>query len=117
MRRAIIIAVLLLASPLAAQEDERKESKLFRIMGWTTYATSYGDLATTEYGLAQGAVELNPLQRNCLTRATTHLVVPIVVNYTTAKLYRDGHEKTALWIRIAATAGYGYVIAHNLRQF
>ena len=117
MKHAIILAALFLASPLAAQEDERKESKLFRIMGWTTYATSYGDLATTEYGLAHGAVELNPLQRNCLARATTHLVVPIVVNYTTAKLYRDGHEKTALWIRIAVTVGYSYVVANNLRQF
>ena len=118
MKPSILLASLLLASPLVAQEDgRRQESKLFRIMGWATYGTSYSDLLTTEIGLANGAIELNPLQRNCLVRTTTHAATSFAVNYTTAKLYHSGHEKTALWITIATAATYGYVIAHNLRQF
>ena len=121
MKHAIVLTALLVASPLAAQEgkgdDDREESKLFQIMGWATYGASAGDLITTEYGLANGAVELNPLQQHCITRCAAHALIPPLVNFTTAKLHRAGHEKAALWIRIAVVAGYGYAIAHNLRQF
>ena len=119
MKYAVILFGLLIASPLAAQEQDAasKESKLFRVMGWATYGTSAADLATTEYGLAHGAVELNPLQQHCLSRCATHALIPPLVNFTTAKIYHSGHERTALWVRIGVNVFYGAVVVRNLRQF
>jgi hypothetical protein len=119
MKHAIILSMfLVVAAPaLAQQEEDGRESTLFRVMGWTTYGTSAADLITTEYGLSHGAVELNPLAKNCLQRCATHALIPPIVNFTTAKLYRSGHKKTALWVRIGVTAMYSFVVVRNLRQF
>ena len=119
MKHVLILVALLAASPLAAQDDglERHESALFRVMGWATYAGSAGDMVTTEYGLSHGAVELNPMAQNCLTRCAAHALIPPLVNFTTAKIYHSGHERTALWVRIGVNVFYGAVVVRNLRQF
>lgn len=111
-------ALILSASTAIAQnaKNSNSENDLFRILGWTTYGVMAGDVVSTQIGLNRGFVEANPLQRNTAIRISSHVVVPILTNYATARLYEAGHRKTALWMRIAIVAGYGYVTAHNLRQ-
>lgn len=110
-----LAALLLLLAPFAAA-DEKRESKLFRALGTTTYFVSAGDAVSTELAFANGASELNPLQRNRGARIAAHVAVPVLVNWGTQELADDGHERIALWIRIAMVASYGTVTAINLRN-
>jgi len=111
------------SEPLSQTEtDESKESieqegqGLYRFFGATLFATSAGDLATTEWGITQpGVYESNPLAANRNIRVTAHVLVPTVVWWTTNKMQRNGHHQAALWLRIGVTAAYGYALMHNLR--
>ena len=99
-----------------AEVDGLEEGALFQTLGVGMFAASAGDLASTEWGLGRpGVYEANPLASNRTVRLSTHVLVPAAVWWTTRRLHRDGHEKTALWIRIAVTAAYGYAVMHNLR--
>lgn len=92
------------------------QGTLFRLLGTTAYFVSAGDYVSTHYALRNGYEELNPLQRNEGARLAAHVALPVLVNWGTAELHKDGHEKVALWIRIGMVAAYGYATAHNLRN-
>lgn len=113
MRPVLLLALFLLAAPTAAQESE--ESGLFRILGWATYGVMAGDVVSTELVLAQGGYERNPFQENRFVRVSSHAAYGLAMNHLSAKVYKSGRKKTALWMRIAIVAGFGYVTAHNLR--
>ena len=96
--------------------DDWEGGALFQAFGVGMFAASAGDLATTEWGLNQpGIYEANPLAGNRGVRVTAHVLVPAAVWWTTKRLHQDGHDKAALWVRIAVTAAYGYAVMHNLR--
>lgn len=97
-------------------QEEKEPSKLFRALGWGVYGASAADVISTEIALSRGAYEGNPFMRNRPLRISFHIGVPILVNYATEKARKKGHEKVALWMRIALVAGYSAVAVHNLRQ-
>lgn len=103
-------------TPKAEQGQQKEPSKLFRAMGWGVYGSSGADLISTEIALSRGAYEGNPFMRNRPVRISYHIALPIFFNWVTEKDRKNGHEKRALWMRIAFVAAYGYVTAHNLRQ-
>lgn len=111
----VILAVLSIGTAAHAQGDEQPGT-LFRALGLATYGVSGGDIVSTELALANGSFELNPTQRNRAVRITTHAVWAPLFNHTTDRLYRGGHKKTALWLRIGMVAAMGYATAHNLRN-
>lgn len=114
----LVLALVVAASPGAAEEKREEESALFRAMGIATYAVFAGDLGSTELGLSTGrGYEANPFMQNRYARIGSHVVMPVAVNHVTAKLYQRGEKKKALWFRIAVVAGYGYLTAHNLREW
>jgi hypothetical protein len=98
------------------QADVWEEGAFFQSFGVGLFAASAGDLASTEWGLSQpGIYEANPLAGNRGVRLATHVLVPAAVWWTTKRLHKNGHDRAALWVRIAATAAYGYAVMHNLR--
>jgi hypothetical protein len=104
------------ATDTRSEVDDWDEGALFQAFGVGMFATSAGDLATTEWGLNQpGIYEANPLAGNRGVRVSAHVLVPVAVWWTTKRLHKNGHDKTALWVRIAVTAAYGYAVMHNLR--
>lgn len=110
------LLALVLLSPSAFAQKKNDEDALFRALGYGTYVTFGGDAVSTELALANGGSELNPFQDIRGVRIGSHVAVPVLVNYATAELYHNGHKKTALWVRIATVAAFGYATAHNLRQ-
>lgn len=110
---AFILALLVAPSTNAAEDDEG--SRLFRALGYASFAGSAGDLLSTEYGLANGRRELNPLQQHFGARLASTVAFPLVTNYLTDELRKDGHPKLALWMRVALIGLKGYAIAHNFR--
>ena len=126
MKRLLLSLLILAPAPVLAQADrptcgvadECKESRLFRALGMGVYATKATDAAATEWALRTipGAYEGNPLLQRGEFRVPLQIVVPVVSNELTAKMYRDGHKRKALWIRVGIVAFYGYLTAHNLRQ-
>ena len=113
-KAGLVLALFLLASPVAAQECE--ESGLFRVLGWTTYGVMAGDVVSTDLALSRGGYEMNPLQGNRFVRISSHVAFGLTMNYMSAKVYKSGRKKTALWMRIATVAAFGYATAHNLRS-
>ena len=113
MTRALPLLLLALSAPASAQE-QRKESRLFRSLGWATYATKGGDFLSTELALANGAYEGNALMRDRGVRAATSIAMPFVANYATAAVYQK-HPRVALVTRIAVVALYGFAVQNNLR--
>ena len=107
----LLLALVATVSTVSTAESEEPFT-LFRALGWTTYGVSAADNISTEIALSKGAYEGNPFMRN----RTVRIPYPILINYATEKARQKGHEKVALWMRIALIAGYGYVAAHNLRQ-
>ena len=104
------------ATDIRGEVDDWEEGALFHALGVGMFAASAGDLATTEWGLNQpGIYEANPLAGNRGARVSAHVLVPVAVWWTTKRLHKNGHDKTALWVRIAVTAAYGYAVMHNLR--
>jgi len=101
---------------IRGEADVWEERALFQTFGVGMFAASAGDLATTEWGLSQpGVYEANPLAGNRSVRFTAHVLVPAAVWWTTKRLHENGHDRAALWVRIAVTAAYGYAVMHNLR--
>ena len=106
------------AAPKDIRSDAEvwEEGALFQAFGLSMFAASAGDIATTEWGLSRpGIYEANPFVGNRGVRLSTHALVPVAVWWTTKRLHRDGHDRAALWVRIAVTAAYGYAVMHNLR--
>ncbi|MGH7262226.1 MAG: hypothetical protein ACREI9_16440, partial [Nitrospiraceae bacterium] len=95
-----------------------KKSGLYNAMGVALVGTSISDLASTEWALRQADVrEANPLmsggpEARIVLKSTAATLVFVGSDH----LHKKGHTRTALWLRIAVVAGYGYVTAHNLRQ-
>jgi hypothetical protein len=80
------------------------------------FAASAGDVATTEWGLAQpGIYEGNPVSTHRGVRIATHVVAPAVVWWTTEEMHKRGRKKLAFAIRIGLMIAYSYATAHNLR--
>ena len=104
------------AKDIRGEANVWEEGALFQTFGVGMFAASAGDLVTTEWGLRQpGIYEANPLAGNRGVRLTAHVLVPAAVWWTTKRLHEDGHDRAALWVRIAVTAAYGYAVMHNLR--
>jgi len=108
-------ALLLLAlSAPALAEEKRDESRLFRALGYATFVTKGGDLISTEYALAVGGHEVNPLLEHRGARLATSIAVPALANWGTAVIYQK-HPRLAFWARVALVAAWGAATAHNLR--
>ncbi len=89
---------------------------LFRAFGAGMFLGAAGDLATTEWGLAQpGIRESNVLAANRGVRISTHVLAPALVWWTTDEIRKSGHPKLAFALRIGITLAYSYAVAHNLR--
>jgi len=98
----------------AAPGDE-EPGRLYTALGYASFVGSAGDFFSTEYVLAGGGSELNPLQQYRGVRIGSSVAFPLVANYFTEELRKDGHPKLALWSRIALVGLKGYAIVHNLR--
>jgi hypothetical protein len=100
----------------AAPSDEQVEpGRLYQALGWAAFGGSAGDVLSTEYALAAGGYELNPLQQRRAVRIGSNAAFPFATNSLTEELRKDGHPKLALWCRVAVVALKGYAIVHNLR--
>jgi hypothetical protein len=110
-------ALLSTAAPAAADDDVQVEEpgRLYKALGWAMFPASAGDFASTEYALAGGGSELNPLMQNRGVRIGGSVAFPFVANYLSEELRKDGHPKLALWFRIAVVGLKGYAVFHNLR--
>jgi hypothetical protein len=111
----LIFALLPFQAAGAAQSEERSQDRLYDALGYAMFAGSIGDFVSTQHALARGGYELNPLQRDLGVRIGTTVAFPFVANYLSDELREDGHEKLALWLRIALVGLKSYVIVHNLR--
>jgi hypothetical protein len=89
--------------------------RLYKALGWAMFPASAGDFASTEYALAGGGSELNPLMQNRGARIAGSVAFPFAMNYLSEELRKDGHPKLALWMRIAVVGLKGYAVFHNLR--
>jgi len=101
------------AATPAAPNDE--PGRLYQALGWAAFGGSAGDVLSTEYALAAGGYELNPLQQHRAVRIGSNAAFPFATNSLTEELRKDGHPKLALWCRVAVVALKGYAIVHNLR--
>jgi hypothetical protein len=110
----LALLLILAYAPSVFADEPRKETKLFRALGWAHLGLQAGDLASTEMFLAEGYQELNPLMQSRAVRFTTKPAVGVVTNYATAKLYQE-HPKLAVVLRIGVCVAYGYVVANNFR--
>lgn len=129
LRLFLGIALVLLMLAVWAQGADREEldqeepaaeleepSRLYKVMGWATWGGQAGDFASTEYLIENGGYERNPLMRNRGVRIGSVVAFPLVSNYLSEELRKEGHPKLALWMRIAVVGLKGYAIAHNLRE-
>jgi hypothetical protein len=103
------------AAGAESSEEPSGQRRLYDALGYAMFAGSAGDFLSTQYALSRGAQELNPLQREMGVRVATTVAFPFVANYLSDELRKDGHEKLALWLRIALVGLKSYAIAHNLR--
>jgi hypothetical protein len=112
----LVLSLFALKGTAAAESDESPEpGRLYQALGYAMFAGSVGDFASTQHALARGNHELNPLQRDLGVRIGTTVAFPFVANYLSDELRESGHEKLALWMRIALVGLKGYAIMHNLR--
>lgn len=100
-------------APAGATEEE--PGRLYRALGWAAFGGSAGDFASTEYVLANGGFELNPLMQTRGVRIGATVAFPFAVNWMTEELRKDGHPKLALWMRVGLVGLKGYAVFHNLR--
>lgn len=109
--------VVLVSTPSAADEKPKK-SRLYNALGYALVGTAASDLVSTELALREpGTREANPLMAtNTETRVAVKASVTALVFLASNHAHAKGHDKAALWLRIAVVAGYGYVTAHNLRH-
>jgi len=80
-----------------------------KIMLILMLCTSAADLASTEYGLAMGATEGNPLMANRALRITTSLAVPFIAYAVTRNRPRLGK-----WICIIHVGVHSAVAGRNI---
>lgn len=92
------------------------DSVWFEASGFGLFAASAADFATTEWGLARGFQEGNPVASQRGIRLVHHVVGPAAVYWATERLQKKGKTKLALGLRIALMAAYSYAAAHNLGQ-
>lgn len=108
--------LFLLAALASASPAEPEKSTLYKAMGFAMVGTAATDLWSTERFLADGGRETNPLmETNFAGRLALKTAGTTAVWYWSDELHRDGHTRTALWLRIATVAVWGYATAHNLR--
>lgn len=114
------VAALATATPQGSPEVrtvEPEKSTLYRAMGFAMVGTAASDLWSTERFLRDGNRELNPLGRtNFPGRLALKSGGTAAVWYWSDQVHRDGHTRTALWMRIITVAAWGYATAHNLRD-
>ena len=130
----LVLALMLAASPVSAEggkkeqkanrtmtradleiDQAREPSKLYRALGLAGYGVSAGDVLSTEYTIARGGFESNRLVQNRGVLISSHVAVPVFINWTSEEFRKAGHGKVALWMRIGFVAYWGYLTAHNLR--
>ena len=102
---------------LQTEIDRIQESRWFRAMGMSLYATSALDIASTEIAMRAGGIEGNPFMRDRTVRVSWHIAAPIFVNWFSSKLYREGYTKHAIWLRIIANAIYAAATINNVGHF
>ena len=116
--RIFLLVGILLACVSTVRADEVNEEfgKLYRSLGLASYVVKAGDFASTEYGFANypGVRELHPMFQSRDARIVGTIALPIFFNWATNKVYRSGHERIALWMRIAYVAFNSVVIVSNL---
>jgi len=89
---------------------------MFKMFGIVVYLSFGSDLATTEYGLHRGGIEMNPMMKKREIRIVSSVVCPLVINLMTEKLYKE-NPKAATGIRICVSGLKFAVAYHNYRQF
>ena len=83
------------------------------LAAFTLYASlNAGDYLSTEQGLSHGAREINPIVQTAGLPAVKILTTVALTAGDRSIKSRRGR----LVYRVLVTAGYGFVIAHNLRQ-
>lgn len=102
--------------PTAEVSIPADSSPIFAFSGAGLFAASAADFATTEWGLARGLQEGNPVASQRGIRLVHHVVGPAAVYWTTERLQKSGRTKLALGLRIALMAAYSYAAVHNLHQ-
>ena len=91
-----------------------KPSPAFQAFGYSMFAASGADVATTEWALRQpGVYEANPFMRNRGVRIATHALVPAAAWWTSRWMQQHGRRKAALFLRIGVTVAYGVLAVHN----
>ena len=115
---AIWMMLALLAAP-ALRAEEHKKSGLYKALGFALVGTATSDVWSTELALRSNpnAREANPfMATNTEARIALKASTTALVFVASDHLHKKGHERAALWLRVATVAGYGIVTAHNLRQ-
>lgn len=74
------------------------------------------DLASTEYAVHQGAVELNPLQQTTIGRVATQAAYTTVGCALDSHLRKSGKTRLAKGLRIALFIGKLGLAVHNVRS-
>lgn len=111
----LVLALAASSAAPAADDQVEEPGRLYQALGFATFGGSAGDILSTEYALAGGGSELNPLLQNRGVRIGSSVAFPVAANYLTEELRKDGHPRLALWLRVAVVALKGYAIVHNLR--
>lgn len=110
MKRLTVAALLLMASPVAA-EPNFKASLFRQSLG------AGADWASTEYAIKRGATEANPVMRGSAgKRAALKAGQAGFVAWAEWKLEKDGHKGWAKVVRWGVPALNFAVAAHNLRH-
>jgi hypothetical protein len=103
----ILLAILLLASTSQAQT--------FKAASIGLYASSAIDVATTRYAMRRGAIELNPIAGQNVTRQAALSFGAASSTLITTRYLHDSHPKTALGIRLAYIGLRVFVGLNNVR--
>lgn len=111
----ILLFVLAALEPHVSTRIIEAPTTLYRALGFGVYLSKVGDLASTEYGIYRGGVELNPLMRRREVRVAATALYPFAFNWMSEVVRKDGHPKLALWMRVGFVVMHGYLIQHNLR--
>ena len=109
----IIMVVLLLVSPLYAEDS------IFKSLQMSQVGLSLADVEITRVGLKRGAVEVNPFVKWYIESPTLTVAVNIsaslLITWGTSKLYKKNKTLGIISI-IAVNLVRGYVIYHNIRE-
>lgn len=97
--------------------EGEEASVLFRALGVGVYAVNAGDIISTELAISNGYRELNPRAQSRAVRVASHVAVAYGWNWGTERVRKGGHDRVALWMRVAMIVPYGYLTARNLRYW